>query len=162
MARCARAVKSRGRHLDDAGVRSTSRRPEHEGLVTRQRSEVIVVATETDVAVGAHREEGDLVDVEERGGRWFDAPCRLGRVLTDPERRALAAPSFRLLIAPLSTANRAPRHSVRKAWALRGARLFVVVEPGAQRELEEVISAVLRDEHVVEQLADLLQEPIAR
>ena len=86
MARCARAVKSRGRHLDDAGVRSTSRRPEHEGLVTRERSEVIVVGAETDVPVGAHREQGDVVDVEERGGRWFEAPCRLGRVRAVAER----------------------------------------------------------------------------
>ena len=55
-----------------------------------------------------------------------------------------------------------PPPSPPRTRALRGARLFVVVEPGTQRELEQVIGAVLRNEHVVEQLANLLQEPITR
>jgi copper oxidase (laccase) domain-containing protein len=40
--------------------------------------------------------------------------------------------------------------------------LLLVVESGAKRELQEVVRAVLSDEHVVEQLADLFEEPLAR
>jgi hypothetical protein len=38
--------------------------------------------------------------------------------------------------------------------------LLLVVEAGAQRELEEVVRPVLRDEHVVEQPADLVEKSI--
>jgi hypothetical protein len=43
---------------------------------------------------------------------------------------------------------------------LRTPCLLLVVESGAQGELEEVVCPMLRDEHVVEQLADLVEQSI--
>ena len=80
--------------------------PEHECLARAQRGEVIAVGAEADVPVGAHREEGDLVDGEEGGGGWFDVPCRLGRVLTDPDAITVSS-----MGEPARTSSRLPSSS---------------------------------------------------